>query len=115
MACFLRSTLALTLATLAACQNAPPTAQERADQKTLAACRERANQVYAEQNRGAVYEQNNSLSPFSSSYVSGITTRGLGERYGHDTMIADCVRNTGAATPANSQPPTPPKLAPPPR
>src|SRR5689334_9483510 len=91
------TSLAVLLILLTGCHSAPPTAQERAEQKTLAACRERADQVYAEQNRGAVYTQDNSLSPFSSSYVSGITSRGLGERYGRDVMISDCVRNAGAA------------------
>jgi hypothetical protein len=71
----------------------PPTPQGRADQQAQAACRQRADQVYAEQNRGAAYEADNRLSPFSSSYVPGVTTRGLGDRYSRDTMIADCVRN----------------------
>jgi type II secretory pathway pseudopilin PulG len=74
----------------------PPTPQARANQQTMAACRQRADQVYAEQNRGAGYESDNRASPFSSSYVPGITTRGLGERYSRDTMISDCVRNAGS-------------------
>ena len=74
----------------------PPTPQARADQQTLAACRQRADQIYAEQNRGAGYDTDYRSSPFSSSYTPGITTRGLGERYSRDTMIADCVRNAGS-------------------
>ena len=73
----------------------PPTPQARADQEARTACRQRADQVYAEQNRGAAFlgGTDNRFSPFSSSYVSGNTSSGLGERYNFDRMIADCVRN----------------------
>src|SRR5437764_549974 len=82
---------------LAACSPPPPsTPQVRADQQTLSACRQRADQTYAAQNRGAGYDTDYRSSPFSTSYAPGITTRGLGERYSRDTMIADCVRSTGA-------------------
>ena len=87
----------LSILTVCACSPPPPpTPQARADQQTLAACRQRADQVYAEQNRGAGYEADNRASPFSSSYVPGITTRGLGERYSRDTMISNCVRNANS-------------------
>ena len=76
---FGRGAVLLSLAAVAACHSTPPTAQQRADQKTLAACRQRADQAFEEQNCGALYRENNSLSPFSTSYVPGITTRGLGE------------------------------------
>jgi hypothetical protein len=91
-----RSLPALAALGLATCSPAPaPTPQARADRQAQVACRQRADQIYAEQNRGAAYEADQRFSPFSSSYVPGITSRGLGERYGIDTMIADCVRNTG--------------------
>lgn len=95
----------LALVAANACISAPPpSAQARADQQTLAACRQRADEVFAEQNRGAVYDSDNRLSPFSSSYVPGITTRGLGERYSRDTMIDNCVRNAGAVSTNQSDP-----------
>ncbi|MBV8573999.1 MAG: hypothetical protein JOZ58_03025 [Acetobacteraceae bacterium] len=86
----------LTALVFAACTPPPPpTPQARADQEARSACRQRADQVYAEQNRGAAFlgGTENRFSPFSSSYVSGNTSSGLGERYNFDTMIADCVRN----------------------
>lgn len=86
------------LTTLAACSAPPaPTAQSRADQATLSACRQRADEIYQRQNRASLYAMDNRDSPGSSTYVSGITTRGLSERYGWDTQVSDCVRNQGAA------------------
>ena len=73
----------------------PPTPQARADQQARAACRQRADQVYAQQDRAAPYQADNRFSPFSSTYVPGVTSRGLGERYAMDTLIANCVRSTG--------------------
>jgi hypothetical protein len=97
----------LTALVLAGCTPPPPpTPQARADQQAQAACRQRADQVYAEQNRGAAYESDNRFSPFSSSYTPGVTTRGLGERYAMDTMIADCMRNTARRPTDRSAGPT---------
>ena len=70
-----------------------------------AACRKRADEVWARQNRGAVYAADNyatSLrdSPFSSSGVASNTTSGLGSLYSRDTMISDCVKGLqGGAEP----------------
>jgi hypothetical protein len=98
--------IAMALAT--ACSPPPPISpQDRADQQAQAACRERADEIYAQQNRGAIYaQQDDRSSPFSSSYSPGVTTRGLGERYGRDTMISDCVRNAAARTPDRGGGPT---------
>ena len=98
-----RRALAILALTAGACTPAPPpSAQSRADQQTVAACRQRADEVFAEQNRGALYDPDYRFSPFSSSYVPGITTRGLGERYSRDTMIDNCVRNAGTTSPNQS-------------
>ncbi len=95
----------LAVALAAGCSPPPPISpQERADQQTQAACRERADEIYAQQNRGAIYgRQDDQLAPFSSAYNPGITTRGLGERYGRDTMIADCVRDRQGQTPGQAR------------
>jgi hypothetical protein len=86
------------LTTLAACSPPPaPTAQSRADQATLSACRQRADEVFQRQNRASLYTQDGRDTPGSGSYVSGITSRGLSERFGWDTQVSDCVRNQGAA------------------
>jgi hypothetical protein len=102
----LRGGLAFLALVANACTPAPPlSAQSRADQQTMTACRQRADEVFAEQNRGAPYDPDYRLSPFSSSYVPGITTRGLGERYSRDTMIDNCVRNAGTSSPNQSSAP----------
>ena len=83
-------------ATLSACSPAPQSPQARANAETLAACRQRAEEVYSQQNRGDIYSPASSVNtPFSSNYVPGITARGLPQLYAHDKMVSDCVRNTG--------------------
>jgi hypothetical protein len=87
----------LALGVLGACSPPPaPVGQARADRQTLDACRQRADEVYERQNRGAIYTStDNRDTPFSGSYVSGITTRGLSAEYGRGNLIADCVRSSG--------------------
>jgi hypothetical protein len=81
---------------LSACSPAPQSPQARANAETLAACRQRAEEVYNQQNRGDIYSPASSVNtPFSSNYVPGITARGLPQLYAHDKMVSDCVRNTG--------------------
>jgi len=89
---------------LSAC-SAPPSSQSRANAETVAACRQRAEDVYNQQNRGDIYSPASSVNtPFSSNYVPGITDRGLSQLYAHDKMVSDCVRNTGTGA-ERSQPP----------
>jgi hypothetical protein len=94
---------------LSACSPAPQTPQARADAETLAACRQRANEVYNQQNRGDIYSANSSEnSPFSANYVPGITSRGLPQLFAHDRMVNDCVRNAGTGAERSKAPaPTP--------
>jgi hypothetical protein len=81
---------------LSACSPAPQSSQARADAETVAACRQRADEVYNQQNRGDIYSANSSENaPFSANYVPGITSRGLSQLYAHDKLVSDCVRNTG--------------------
>ena len=75
----------------------PPTGQAKADAATLAACRERADQVYDRNNRDAIYTINNRDTPFSANYTPRVDA-GLSQRYGHENLIRDCVRNTGTET-----------------
>lgn len=92
------------LAALAACSPPPPISpQDRADQQAQAACRQRADEIFAQQNRGTIFASSDDrLTPFSGSYNPGITTRGLGERFGRDTAIAECVRNAREGAAQNS-------------
>lgn len=87
------------LLALAACAAPPPPAgQSRADAATLAACREHADAVYDRQNRDSIYTISGTNTPFSANYTPGVVDRGLPQRYGHDVMVRDCVRNTGTET-----------------
>ena len=73
----------------AACQptRAPMSRAERADYD---ACRKRAEQTYEQQNRAALSERDTRDEPFSSNYVSGITSAGLSTRYDLDNLLAGC-------------------------
>ena len=86
-------------------ENSSGPANARADAATEAACRQRAEDASRQQDRAAIYVPSSGVnSPFSSSYVPDVTTRGLSRQFGYDTMIADCIRNagTGAVRPAES-------------
>jgi hypothetical protein len=90
----------LVLSPLALSQCAPPpspTGQARADAATVTACREQADAAYNRTHRDSIYTISNRDSPFSSNYAPGVD-RGLSQRFGRDTMIRDCVRNTGTET-----------------
>ncbi len=76
----------------------PPVGQARADAETLAACRQHADDVYNRQNRNQIYTITNPNVPYSTSYAPGVTDRGLADRYAHENMVNDCVRNTGTET-----------------
>jgi hypothetical protein len=90
----LLATLVLVRCTLPA----PPTGQARADAETLAACREHADAVYDRNNRDTIYTISNRDSPYSANYTPGVTDRGLAQRFDHENMVRDCVRNTGTET-----------------
>jgi len=114
--------LAVPVLLLSACQSAapPPSAsagmsgrQGRVDAERAAFCRQRAEEIYMTQNRGDLYRMDNRDAPFSGGFVSGMTNRGLPDRFAQDRMIADCIRNTGERMnpvhPADAGPgPTPP-------
>ncbi|MGC1412385.1 MAG: hypothetical protein WA864_25995 [Acetobacteraceae bacterium] len=76
----------------------PPTSQARADAATLAACREHADAVYDRNNRDTIYTISSRDSPYSANYTPGVTDRGLAQRFDHENMVRDCVRNTGTET-----------------
>src|SRR3954452_415027 len=84
---------------VAACEvPPPPTGQARADAATRAACREHADAVYDRQHRDTIYTISSRDTPFSANYTPGVVDRGLPQRYGHENMIRDCIRNTGTET-----------------
>ena len=84
----------------AGCESTP---RSRADAAATAACRAEADRVYAAQNRADLSQRDQRDTPLSSSYASGITSRGLGTLFGFDNQVSSCVSNssapgTGAAT-----------------
>ena len=98
MSCRIVLLLPVLLAPVACTPPPPPTGQARADAATLAACREHADAVYDRQNRDTIYTISSRDTPFSANYTPGVVDRGLAQRYGHDMMVRDCVRNTGTET-----------------
>lgn len=89
---------ALLAFAVAACAPTPQTPQTRADAATVSACRERADEAYDRQNRGTIYSITDRDVPYSSSYLPDVPSRGLSQLYAHDSMVRDCVRNTGTET-----------------
>jgi hypothetical protein len=82
----------------------PPSGQARADAETVAACRERAEQVYDIRHRGDIYSPPPQVdTPFSSNYAPGTPDQTLAALHEHDELINDCVRNTGTETNRSNQ------------
>lgn len=99
----------LAAVAVSACDSAPQTPQQQANSQTLAACRQRANEVFDRQNRGAIYAPNSSAnSPFSANFTPDNPSRGLSQQFAHDRLVNDCVRNTGTGS-ERSQPPAAPR------
>ena len=80
--------------TLAGCARAP---MSRSDQAAVAACRADADRVYDQQNRYELSERSQRDTPLSSYGTFGITSAGLGQIYGRDTEIANCLHERRAA------------------
>ncbi len=96
-----RATVLAALVSLAAWAGAPQ--PSRSDTAALSACRQRANEVYAKQNRAELYRTDTFTtgsrdSPFSTADLPSMPTRGLSGQYERDTMVSDCLAGTGAAT-----------------
>lgn len=80
----------------AGCAAKPPAQPVSAAQQ--AACRERADEVYAKQNRAELYQSDTYStstrdSPFGNSGLTGITSSGLSSRYARDTLVTDCLNS----------------------
>lgn len=88
------------LGLLAACQAPQPRATTglaagRADPSAAAYCRQRAEEMYAAQNRSARIQSDSRDTPFSGAYTGSTPNRGLSDMHAMDTMIGDCIRTTG--------------------
>ncbi len=107
-------TLLLGTVVLAGCADrAPLSGQAQADAETRAACRQRAEAVYDQQNRGAIYSPSSQVNtPYSANYLPDQTDSGLSQIFIHDQIVSDCIRNTGTgaerSAPQSGQPSTVP-------
>lgn len=90
--------LALPLLATACARPGATAARFRGDPQVAAACRARADEVYARQNRAELSRRDERDTPFSSSRVSGITSAGLGDLYARDRMVASCIATSGGSS-----------------
>ncbi len=67
-----------------------------------AACRAETDRVYAAQNRADLSYRDQRDTPFAGSYNSGITSRGLGARFGRDNLESSCLANASGNAPAGT-------------
>jgi hypothetical protein len=82
--------------------------QAQASAETRAACRQRAEQIYSQQNRGDIYRPPAAVNtPYSAGYMAGVSDRGLSDVFAHDRVVDDCVRNAGTGEQRSEVPVTP--------
>lgn len=98
----IRALPVFALVALSACQSAPP--RSSADAAVIAACRDRADQIHARQNRVELSRRDERDAPFASVYNSGITTRGLGDRFEWGRNVEACVKSSGSGGDAPTGP-----------
>jgi hypothetical protein len=113
---------ALLLLGLVACNGPISSTSDRAgaSPKAMAACRQRADQVYDMQNRGDVYRSDMIAggqrdAPFGAVGNPGNVSTGLSARYARETMVDDCLNGLSVtpAAPSESPPLTAPSESPP--
>jgi hypothetical protein len=105
----------LPLAALAACNQPIGHSADRADAtpKALAACRQRADEVYERQNRGAVYRSDMLAggerdTPYAALGTPGTPNQGLASRFARETMVDDCLNASSGNPGTTPEPPTAP-------
>jgi hypothetical protein len=103
---------AAAVSLLAGCYSPPPPTQEsRSDAARTAACRGRMDAVYEQQNRGEIYTDRSVTerdSMLSGTYIEGIPSRGLADRYARDEAFSECLREGNApGTPGPTDTPGP--------
>lgn len=106
MTSLFRAAAAVSLLAAAGC-SAFPAAPRRADvtPQQAASCKERAEQIYLQQNRADIYRadvytSNLRDSPYSASLLDGVPSRGLSNQFQHQQMYDDCLRASGTGTEA---------------
>jgi hypothetical protein len=88
------------LLALSACAQNGPVSRATAAQRT--ACSQRADQVYLQQNRGAIYENDMYVSstrdaPFSGSGLPANPSAGLSAQFARDRIEDHCLDGTGTS------------------
>ena len=72
---------------------------QKVDLQTQAACRERANEIWEQQDRAEIYKPNSSVNtPFSANWEPDVPSRGLADQYAYGKTVADCERDSGGLT-----------------
>lgn len=102
--------LMFAIAALAGCAAPrPQTPVTRASAAAAASCRASTESSFNRQNRYLLSERNTTDAPFSTSGVTGITTRGLTQQYDYGTQLQDCLTASGGGTASSidSQPSPP--------
>lgn len=79
----------------------------KTDRATAEACRQRADEVYNKQNRGAIYApQYSSNVPLSGNAPYTTVDRNLSAQWGYEKNISDCIRTAGVADSVTTSPGT---------
>lgn len=68
-----------------------PRQQSSADRAISLACRQQVDRAYAVQNRRDLSYRDQRDTPFANSYNAGVTSAGLGQRFGRDNDVQSCV------------------------
>ena len=81
-----------------------------ADAVTQAACRQRADEVFAMRHPDATYNADSYASslrdsPFGTSGSPSLPTAGLSDSYERDKLLRDCLAGTGPIGPTPAAPP----------
>ena len=103
----------LVLLAIAGCAaRQPQTPETRASAAAAAACRASTETSFNRQNRYLLSERDTTDSPFSTSGVTGITTRGLTQQYDYDRQLSSCLSSSNSGAVAPDVQPSPPSGTP---
>jgi hypothetical protein len=87
----------LLMAGLLAAGCTPAQPQTKAQASLQSSCRAQSEAAYNRQNRDLLSTRDTTDTPFSTSGVSGITTRGLSREYDREVQLDNCLRAGGGA------------------
>jgi hypothetical protein len=82
----------------------------KVDLQTQAACRERANEIWEQQDRAEIYKPNSSVNtPFSANWEPDVPSRGLADQFAYGKTVADCERESGGGSEQSNPIPASPR------